>query len=202
MHSCVYVHVCLCVLLISLLWQSTQQNVNLRKKGFILPHSSRSQSIKVRKAAGTWGSWSHCNHSQGEKRVIACYCSAPFLHFTVQDPSLGNGATHSGQVFLPHWMQQEGSESYLNPHRCPQPPTGDPRFCQLTRSVNSWIMTFKHNTIYISIPKVKYLGMNLKICEQDLQNSDRRNQCVPQHAWPLTHKEDKRNLIFNFAIVG
>ena len=59
---------------------------NSRTEGFILAHSLRrhSQSIMAGEdmAAGAWGDWSHCIHSQKAGRG-RCWDSARFLDFTL-----------------------------------------------------------------------------------------------------------------------
>lgn len=58
--------------------------------------------------AGEWGSWSYCIHS-GKRDIIAS-AQLTFFFDTIQDPSTGDGATWSGQVFP---LQQSLHENAL-----------------------------------------------------------------------------------------
>lgn len=59
--------------------------------------------------AGTWGSWSHHNHSQEAERD-ECWGSAHFLKFSPGPQVMGWHCPHSGWVFPP-WLFQSRNPS-------------------------------------------------------------------------------------------
>lgn len=85
----------------------THQQRHLKEKGLILTHGSRVQSI--REGRSTWLQSEAAGHMASTIRkqtaMRACWCSVPFLCLHGLGFQTENGATHSGQEFLPQLPQ-------------------------------------------------------------------------------------------------
>lgn len=85
---------------------------NLKKKGFILAHTSRVQSIIVGKSS--WQELEAAGHIaftiKKQQAMAVHYCSVPLIHVYSPGSQSGNGATDHQSIFL-HQSQNNPTET-------------------------------------------------------------------------------------------